>query len=98
MKLELFRITALEVYFTLYTVKVVIFDRTKLDLSDHIRVNFQEYKKKAILKKMTFSEIIKKLKIYLIFVSLKITCLRTTGSYLKNSSFSVFVRGFFLVT
>ena len=35
---------------------------------------------------------------YLILASLNSTCLRTTGSYLLNESFSVFVRGFFLVT
>jgi len=35
---------------------------------------------------------------YLILASLKSTCLRTTGSYLRNFSFSVAVRGFFLVT
>jgi len=35
---------------------------------------------------------------YLILASLKTTCLRTTGSYFLNSSFSVLVRGFFFVT
>ena len=35
---------------------------------------------------------------YLILASLNSTCLRTTGSYLLKLSFSVFVRGFFLVT
>ena len=36
--------------------------------------------------------------IYLILASLKSTCLRTTGSYFLNESFSVWVRVFFLVT
>ena len=35
---------------------------------------------------------------YLIFASLNSTCLRTTGSYLRNDIFSVVLRGFFLVT
>ena len=35
---------------------------------------------------------------YLILVSLKATCLRATGSYFLKESFSVAVRGFFLVT
>ena len=35
---------------------------------------------------------------YLILASLNSTCLRTTGSYLLKLSFSVLVRGFFLVT
>jgi len=35
---------------------------------------------------------------YLIFASLKSTCLRTTGSYLRITIFSVMLRGFFLVT
>ena len=35
---------------------------------------------------------------YLIFASLNWTCLRTTGSYLRNSSFSVVLRGFFFAT
>ena len=35
---------------------------------------------------------------YLIFVSLKATCLRAIGSYFLNESFSVAVRGFFFVT
>jgi DNA repair protein RecO (recombination protein O) len=35
---------------------------------------------------------------YLILVSLNSTCLRTTGSYFLNASFSVLVRAFFLVT
>ena len=35
---------------------------------------------------------------YLIFVSLKSTCLRTRGSYFLNTNFSVWLRGFFLVT
>jgi hypothetical protein len=35
---------------------------------------------------------------YLILASLNKTCLRTTGSYFRNSIFSVKLRGFFLVT
>src|SRR5262245_21166633 len=35
---------------------------------------------------------------YLILVSLKATCLRAIGSYFLKESFSVAVRGFFLVT
>jgi hypothetical protein len=35
---------------------------------------------------------------YLILVSLNSTCLRATGSYFRIDSFSVDVRGFFLVT
>jgi hypothetical protein len=35
---------------------------------------------------------------YLILVSLNSTCLRATGSYFLNDSFSVLVRAFFLVT
>ena len=35
---------------------------------------------------------------YLILASLNSTCLRTTGSYFLKLSFSVWVRGFFLVT
>src|SRR5215468_6278862 len=35
---------------------------------------------------------------YLILVSLKATCLRAIGSYFLKDSFSVAVRGFFLVT
>jgi len=35
---------------------------------------------------------------YLILASLKSTCLRATGSYLRNDIFSVWLRGFFLVT
>jgi hypothetical protein len=35
---------------------------------------------------------------YLILVSLNGTCLRTTGSYFRNSSLPVAVRGFFLAT
>src|SRR5207253_3678724 len=35
---------------------------------------------------------------YLIFASLNSTCLRTFGSYFLKLSFSVCVRGFFLVT
>ena len=35
---------------------------------------------------------------YLIFVSLKATCLRATGSYFLKESLSVAVLGFFLVT
>src|SRR3546814_1463677 len=35
---------------------------------------------------------------HLILASLNRTCLRATGSYLRSSSFSVLVRGFFLVT
>src|SRR3546814_6888275 len=35
---------------------------------------------------------------YLILASLNSTCLRTTGSYLRKLSFSVWLRGFFLVT
>ena len=35
---------------------------------------------------------------YLILASLNRTCLRTTGSYLRFSIFSVRLRGFFLVT
>jgi hypothetical protein len=35
---------------------------------------------------------------YLIFVSLKATCLRAMGSYFLKESFSVAVRGFFFVT
>src|SRR5580704_16779712 len=35
---------------------------------------------------------------YLIFVSLNSTCLRATGSYFLNVSFSVLVRAFFCVT
>src|SRR5205814_734317 len=35
---------------------------------------------------------------YLTLVSLNSTCLRTTGSYFLNASFSVLVRAFFFVT
>jgi hypothetical protein len=35
---------------------------------------------------------------HLILASLNSTCLRTTGSYLRKFNFSVWVRGFFLVT
>ena len=35
---------------------------------------------------------------YLIFASLKTTCLRATGSNFFNSSLAVLVRGFFFVT
>lgn len=35
---------------------------------------------------------------YLILASLKSQCLRSTGSYFFNTSFSVILRGFFLVT
>ena len=38
------------------------------------------------------------LRAYLIFASLNSTCLRATGSYLRKTIFSVWFRGFFLVT
>ena len=46
----------------------------------------------ALLFRLPFS------RAYLILVSLNSTCLRTTGSYLRNTSLSVLVREFFLVT